>query len=155
MDKKPGMRIIIGYNRATMRDNLLLFGATVLWGIWGVAIKLAVARTGPFTAQWMYSIPYIVFIPVWYFLAKKEPAAAGIDLPALGWAALASICSLLAVLLMYYAAQSKAASSVVAMTSAYPLVTLFLALAMRSETLNVKNLAGIVLIVAGVIVMQL
>jgi transporter family protein len=146
---------LLDYNQATMRDNFLLVGATILWGIWGVAIKFAVARTNPYTAQWLYSIPYILFIPVWYLLAKKEPAAVGIDLQAVGWAFGASVCSLLALLLMYFAVQSRPASTAVAMTSAYPIVTLLLALAMRSETLNIKNFAGILLIVAGVIVMQL
>jgi hypothetical protein len=47
-----------------MRDNILLIGATILWGIWGIAIKFAVSRSSPFTAQWMFSILYILFIPI-------------------------------------------------------------------------------------------
>jgi len=138
-----------------MKDSILLILATVLWGVWGIAIKFAVSRSSPFTAQWMFSIPYIVFIPLWYFLARKEGAPAAVDLQALGWAFLASVCSLGAILLMYFALQSKPASFAVAMTSAYPVVTLLLALATHSETLNAKNILGIVLIVAGVIVMQI
>jgi drug/metabolite transporter (DMT)-like permease len=88
-------------------------------------------------------------------LARKDGGTAAIDLPALGWAFLASLCSLEALLLMYFALQSKPASMAVAMTSAYPVVTLLLAIFTHAETFNLKNVLGIVLIVAGVMVMQL
>ena len=106
-----------------MRDNILLLLATVLWGIWGFAIKLAVDRAHPFAVQWMYALPNIVFIPIWYFLARNavpsaaSGASAGVDLPALGWASLAAICAIGAMLLMFFALQSKPATLAVAMTS--------------------------------------
>ena len=141
-----------------MRDNVLLLLATVLWGIWGFAIKLAVDRAHPFAVQWMYALPNIVFIPIWYFLARKAvpgAASAVVDLPALGWASLAAVCAICAMLLMFFALQSKPATLAVAMTSAYPIVTLALALVTRAEILNLKHVFGIVLIIVGVIVLQL
>ncbi len=149
-----------------MRDNIFLLLATVLWGIWGFALKLAVDRAHPFTVQWMYALPNIVFIPVWYWLAHNASSAAAsvgtgssaanaIDLPALGWAGLAAVCSVGALLLMFFALQSKPATVAVAMTSAYPIITLALALVTHTEIFNLKHLAGIILIIAGVIVLQL
>jgi len=142
-----------------MRDNVLLLLATVLWGIWGFAIKLAVDRAHPFAVQWMYALPNILFIPIWYFLARKAVPSAGasaaVDLPALGWASLAAVCAVSAMLLMFFALQSKPATLAVAMTSAYPIVTLALALVTRAEVFNIRHVIGIVLIIAGVIVLQL
>ena len=138
-----------------MRDNVLLILATVLWGIWGFTIKLAVDRAHPFAIQWMYAFPNILFIPVWYFLARRAVPDAVVDLSALGWATLAAVCAAGAMLLMFFALQSKPATLTVAMTSAYPIVTLFLALLTRTETLNLKHVLGIILIIAGVIVLQL
>ena len=141
-----------------MRDNVLLLLATVLWGIWGFAIKLAVDRVHPFAVQWMYALPNIIFIPIWYFLARKaapDPASAVVDLPALGWASLAAVCAVGAMLLMFFALQSKPATLAVAMTSAYPIVTLALALVRRAEVFNIRHVIGIVLIIAGVIILQL
>ncbi len=138
-----------------MRDNLFLLLATILWGIWGFAIKLAVERAHPFAVQWMYAVPNLLFIPLWYWMARRAAPDAAIDLPALGWAALAAVCAISAMLLMFFALQSKPATLAVAMTSAYPIVTLALALVTRTETFNIRHLLGIVLIIAGVIILQL
>ncbi len=138
-----------------MRDNLFLLVATVLWGIWGFAIKLAVERAHPFAVQWMYAAPNLLFIPLWYWLARKAGPGSAVDLPALGWAALAAACAIGAMLLMFFALQSRPATLAVAMTSAYPIVTLALALITRAETFNVRHALGIVLIIAGVVILQL
>lgn len=137
-----------------MKTNALLFLATVLWGIWGIADKYALSRAHPFTVQWMYSIPYILFLPFWYFLSKKAAAGPTFDLQALGWSVLACICSVTAMALMFFAMRSQSASTAVALTSAYPLVTLLLAVVVRTEQLTVPKITGMLLIVAGVIVLQ-
>lgn len=138
-----------------MKANALLLLATILWGIWGIADKYAVSRAHPYTIQWMYSIPYIIFIPIWYFLSKKVETGNSFDIQAFGWAVIACICSMGAMLLLFFALRSKPASVAVAMTSAYPLVTLALALVMRTEHLTFPKVIGLLFIILGVIILQI
>lgn len=138
------------------KTTLVLLIATLLWGIWGVADKNAVTRVHPYTVHWMYSIPYVLLLPLWYWMSlKAAPEAAGrIDFPALLWALGASVASMLATVLLFFAMRSKPASLAVAMTSAYPLVTLALGILTHTEALDVRKLFGIILIIIGVIFIQ-
>jgi transporter family protein len=138
-----------------MNSSLLLIVATILWGVWGLADKYAVAHAHPFTIQWMYSLPYIILLPLWYFLSKRSAPSAPFDLHALGWSLLACLCSTAAMLLLFFALRDKPASAAVAMTSAYPLVTLLLAVLTRSEEWTLPKLIGCLLIIAGVVTLQI
>ncbi|MDR3573651.1 MAG: EamA family transporter [Anaerolineaceae bacterium] len=138
-----------------MKANALLILSTILWGIWGIADKYAVSRAHPYTIQWMFSIPFMVFIPLWYFLSKRAETGNSFDIQAFGWATLASVASILAVLLFLFALQSKPASIAVAITSAYPLVTLALALILKTEQLTLPKVIGVLLILAGIGVLQI
>lgn len=139
-----------------MRDTLFLLLATLLWGLWGVADKYALTRAHPFTVQWMYSLPYIFFIPVWLYLSYRLSAdhTLKVDPVALGWALLASMASISAMLLLFFVLQHRPASLAVAFTAAYPLVTLAIGVLAGQETLSWPKVIGIALIVAGVIVVQ-
>lgn len=138
-----------------MKEVLLLILATILWGIWGVADKYAATRAHPFTVQWMYSLPYILFIPIWFYLSRRVVDSNQTNnIEALGWAVLASIASMMAMLLLFFALQSRPASFVVALTSAYPIITLLIGVLTGTETLSVQKAIGILFIVAGVIFIQ-
>jgi transporter family protein len=136
-----------------MKADIYLLVATILWGVWGFADKMAVARAHPFTAQFLFYLPSLFFVPLWYLMSRKVGSGAAIDLQAAGWAFLASISSMLAMYLLFLALQSKPASIAMAMTSAYPLVTLTLAMVMRMEHLTLEKIAGMGLIIAGVILL--
>ncbi len=132
----------------------LLLISTVLWGVWGVANKLAVDRAHPFTVQWMYAIPYLLFIPVWFLLSRQAAPQESFDWRAFLWAGVASLASLGAVLLFFFALQRVPAANAAAVTSAYPLVTLAIGLITRQESLTPVKVVGILLIIAGVIALQ-
>ena len=132
----------------------LLLISTVLWGVWGAANKLAVERAHPFSVQWMYAIPYLLFIPVWILMSRQAAPQQGFDWSAFLWAGLASLASLGAVLLFFFAVQRVPASNAAAVTSAYPLVTLAIALVSRQESLTPLKIIGILLIIAGVVALQ-
>ncbi len=136
-----------------MKADLYLLLATILWGIWGFADKMAVTRTHPYTVQWVYSIPYILFIPVWYVMSRKAAPGAGIDPQAAAWTILASISSMAAMLFLFFALRSKPASIAMAMTAAYPLVTLGLAVVMKMEQLSAVKVGGMLLIILGVVLL--
>jgi transporter family protein len=137
-----------------MSATILLLFSTVLWGFWGIAGKFAVERAHPFSVQLVYSIPFIFFIPIWYLLSRRSEVQGLVDPQAIGWAIAASVSSILAVLLFIFALRDKPASIAVAITAIYPLVTLALALVTKTEVFSVYKAIGIVLIIAGVIILQ-
>jgi drug/metabolite transporter (DMT)-like permease len=137
-----------------MDVTLLLLLATLLWGVWGVANKMAVSTAHPLSVQWMSSIPYIVFIPIWYWMSKSAVPNQGFDLPAFLWALLAAVATMLASLLLFYALQSTPASVAVATTSAYPIVTLIIGVLSKEESLTPLKVIGILLIIGGVTALQ-
>lgn len=137
-----------------MSTILLLILATLLWGVWGIADKLALNHAHPYTIQWMYAIPYFLTLPAWYWLGSRVQPESNHSLPALGWAVFAGGASMLALVLLLLAMQSQPASLVVAFTSAYPFVTLFLAVLLRMEKITFTQVIGMALILAGLIVLQ-
>lgn len=137
-----------------MSPILLLILATILWGFWGIADKLALEQAHPYTIQWMYAVPYVILLPVFYGLAVRAQPESNHNTAAFFWAAAASTASILALLLMLFAMRSQPASLAVAVTSAYPLVTLFIAALLKMETITPTKVAGMVLIMGGLVVLQ-
>jgi drug/metabolite transporter (DMT)-like permease len=137
-----------------MKANLALLAATLLWGLWGLADKKAVELAHPYTVQWMYALPYILALPLWYWLGARAGATTNHDTSALMWAVVASSASILATVLLFFALQSRPASFVGAATSAYPVVTMVLAVMSGSEDFNVGRLVGILFIMVGVVLVQ-
>lgn len=138
-----------------MRANIILLTATILWGVWGWADKNAVARAHPFTIQWMYSIPYIIFIPLWYWLGAKMAPATNLDSGAFFWAISASIVSMVAAILLLFALQLKPASIAVSITSGYPVITLILSVLSGSEGFSWQKLIGILFVFIGLVILQI
>lgn len=61
---------------------------------------------------------------------------------------------MLALILLLFALQGQSASLVVAFTSAYPFVTLFLAVLLRMEKISLQQVLGMVLIIGGLVLLQ-
>ncbi len=138
-----------------MRTNLILILAVILYGIWGIANKFAVGRAHPFTVQWMFAVPLIVSLPIFYWLGARAAPETNHDTTALLWAVVASAASILATLLLYFALRERPASIAVAITSGYPLVTLALAVLAGTETFTLPKVVGVLLMFGGVVLLQL
>jgi bacterial/archaeal transporter family protein len=137
-----------------MTANLLLLFTAVLWGIWGWADKNAVTRAHPYTVQWMYSLPYVLFLPLWYAMGSRTVPASNLDTGALFWAVTASLSSIFAMILLLFALRTKPASIAIAVTSAYPMVTLILSVLSGDESFSLAKVIGILLVFAGVLLLQ-
>ena len=135
--------------------DILLLLATVLWGIWGVAHKRAVGLAHPYTVQWLYALPSIALLPVWYWLGRTADSTPTLRSGVVFWALLAGVASVAATLLFTFALRHKPASIAVAATSAYPVVTLLIGVLTKSEKLTWQLAGGILLIVAGITLTQL
>jgi transporter family protein len=73
--------------------------------------------------------------------------------PATPWAALAAGLAISGVIALYLALGSGDASKVVPVSAAYPAVTLLLSALMLGERLSAARIGGMVLVVAGVVVL--
>ena len=137
-----------------MSPILLLILATILWGVWGVADKLALDQAHPFTVQWMYAVPFVFAVPLFFWLGGRAEPETNQNTTAFFWAVVASISSILALLLMLFAMRSQPASLAVAVTSAYPLVTLGIAVLLKMESISPAKIAGMALIIVGLVILQ-
>ncbi|MBL8133312.1 MAG: DMT family transporter [Anaerolineae bacterium] len=133
---------------------LLLFGATVLWGIWGYANKLAVNQAHPLHVQWMYSLPLILLIPLWYLLGRSQQPDVPLTGTALVWALVSGLAAALAFSLMLFALRSASATAAVALTSAYPIVTALIAYFTGTEKLSTGQIVAIGVIISGVVLFE-
>jgi drug/metabolite transporter (DMT)-like permease len=137
-----------------MSNDILLIIATILWGIWGIANKYAVLNAHPFTVTWMFSVPSLLLIPLWFWLGSRASPATALDRTAFAWAALASLTSIAATTLLFFVMQRQPASLAVAAVSAYPLVTLAIGVLTGIEKFSPQRLVGIVVIIVGVVLVQ-
>lgn len=128
----------------------------IMWGLWGFFGKLALDRrmepTAIFFAEIMISAACA--LPVLLFFSRGRDAASVYA----SWNifGLLSGAGLALGLLFYYFALEKAqASIVVPLTAVYPVVTALLGYAVLGERLRPWQWLGIVLVVAGVVLLLL
>jgi transporter family protein len=122
----------------------------VLLGATGVTTRYALR-----TITWEQMV---LWVPVAYLpFALVLVAARGARFP-LGiggfWAAVTAFCAAGALVLFFYALTKGEASTVVPVTSAYPLITLVGAAIFLGEQITVVRIVGALLIVRGVIVIS-
>jgi len=124
--------------------------STVLYGLWGLLSKLAANRID-YKSVFVYDC-LMFFLGGLAVLAwnnfKLETDLAGVSL-----SLVYGLTGMVATLLFVLAVSKGPASLVTAITAVYPCVTILLAVVFLRETLSLKQLAGIFLAVAGVILM--
>jgi drug/metabolite transporter (DMT)-like permease len=136
-------------------NYVLLIVATILWGVWGFANKIAVDRAHPFTVQWMYALPLVILIPIWFYLGRSQQPATNLDGSALLWSVVSGIAAALALTAMLFALRSSSPTAALALTSAYPIVTATIAYFAGIEKLTPGQLLAIGVIIAGVILFEM
>lgn len=135
--------------------KLAMLAALLGWGMWGYASRQAVERAHPLTVQWLTAIPQIALLPIWFLLARRNLPDTSLSLPAIMWSFGSCIMTVLASLMFSFALESEKSSTVIAVTSAYPIVVLALVVLTGKESFSWTQLIGCLLIVAGVGVIQL
>lgn len=124
-------------------------GYVVFLGALGVTSKLAL-RTLPWqTLVLTVSIGYILTAVILSSLGQVR-LEWNIDL---FWAAASAALAIASLILLYVALNTGEASKVVPISAAYPAVTLVLAAIFLSEAITVARAGGMLLVIAGVIVL--
>ncbi len=138
-----------------MLGQIATFCALICWGFWGFASYQAVQRTHPLNVQWVIAIPYVILAPLWYTLARRVESAQMPDRLAVFWGVMACLGSVLGSYFYNQALKSGKAALVVSISSAYPLITVFLLVAIGAEKFQWQQGIGMLCIIVGVVILQL
>ncbi len=127
--------------------------ALVLWGIWGLLGKISATYLTTKQLLFYSTLGYITIFPIIGVVSGKEifqaPSSKGIVI-AIG----AGICSCGAYVCYYLAISRGEASRIVTITALYPLITVVLAFCILKEPLSLQKIAGIVLAMAGIVLLS-
>lgn len=128
-----------------MSSPVLLGGMVMLlaWGVWGLAIKLAVQELGMQALIWG-QLAALGMFPL-YFLIFPDMLPLKIQGFAIGWAVLGGALGVVGTLVLYILLRSAPTSVVIPLSGLYPLVTVALAFVFLHENLSPQRLVGIAL----------
>ena len=128
--------------------------AFALWGFWGLTSKMAINAIGPGNILGFYVISSAI-VPIAYtWFRRVRPVQSRDSNPswnawALGATALAlNVCGVFA---FSFALNAGSASLVVPISSAYPLVTVILAVALLHEKLDRLHMIALIFVIIGLI----
>jgi transporter family protein len=137
------------------RSAIFALLAFMLWGFWGLTSKMAVDRVGPGNILGFYAIATTSVPMLYAWLRRVRLWRLGTDSPpraawALGATGLAFSAS--GTFAYSFALGKGAAALVVPISSAYPLVTVVLAVALLHEKLSWLHVIALVAVLIGLIV---
>ena len=135
-----------------MRCSRSCFG---LWGFWGLTSKMAIDAVGPGNIFGFYVVSSLT-VPIAYLLFRRvrpEQSRPG-NPPRIAWVlgATALALNVCGVFAFSFALDSGFASLVVPISSAYPLVTVILAVGLLREKLARIHVIALVFVVVGLTV---
>lgn len=136
----------------------LITAVILMWGIWGLAEKMALFNGNPWQTLFAFlAWSAVVFTPAAaYFLFKFHGKESfHINKWVWIWAFVAVLSNGLAVIAFRYALLRGGAGMVVALTAAYPVITAILSTIFLKESLGWVGYLGIILTCAGVYLISL
>lgn len=140
-------------------DKSFLFAvlAAVIWGFAPALEKVGLrgASIDPFLGVFIRTIPIALFAVLGVLVMGRLSEVASVDIKsALFVAAGGLVAGLLGQLAFYSALKWGEASVVVPVAATYPLVALFVSVLFLGEAFTVQKLAGIILVVGGVVLLK-
>lgn len=134
-----------------MSYQLLLFLSVLGWGISPFFYKMANNHIHPLMVTTVAIVFYIVMTPLAFLLVKFDHT---INLPGISFAVLGAVGSCVGSLCCLLAFRAGGgAGEVTAITSVHPIITMALAFCLLHEPLNLRKIVGILLAVAGCVVL--
>ena len=128
---------------------LLAVATVILWGVWGMLLKLAVDRLGPNTTFFFHSVTFAIVVVGYKFAAGFKVST---QAPAVLLAVGAAVLSASGALSMVNALVRGTASTVFPIVALYPAVTVLLSLVFLKERLNGSQWLGVGLaLLAGIL----
>ena len=131
---------------------LMALATLVLWGFWGVALKLASKRL-----DWksLYIISNMVIIAVIAVLLITRSIELPMEKSSLGYALIAGVCGTFGYILLILSMKAGGkASIVIPLTSLYPALTVILSKLLLQEPLNRFQVIGIALALIAIVLLS-
>lgn len=121
---------------------LMALATVVLWGVWGMVLKMAVDRLGPNTTFFLHSVAFAAVVLIYKFVAgfKLAMHTSGVLL-----VVVAALFSASGALTLVVALGRGKASTVLPIAALYPAVTVLLGLLVLQEHLSGSQWVGVVL----------
>jgi transporter family protein len=136
----------------------LIAAVILMWGVWGIAEKMALAHGNPWQTLFAFLVcSAVAFTPVAAYFLYKFNGKTGFQINKWVWiwALIAVATNGLAVIAFRYALLREGAGLVVALTAAYPIVTAIISTIFLKESLGWVGYLGIILTCAGVYLISL
>ncbi len=138
-------------SRRSLIFALLAFG---MWGMWSLTSKMAIDRVGAGNIFGFYVLSSLTAPALYAWFRRMGPggpraASPGPRIWALGAVGLA--INVVGAFAYSFALEQGSASLVVPISSAYPLVTVLLALALLKEKISLLQAAALVVVVSGLV----
>lgn len=121
--------------------------ATVLWGLWAILVKISSTRIGHWPSVLIYTVASVVTVTVLFAVVGetlKKTDTAGIAV-----AAAAGILGGLALICFQKALSCGPVSTSTALSALYPVLAVAFGIFVLRERPSATNIAGIILAVAG------
>jgi transporter family protein len=132
-------------------NNAVLLGGVVLllmWGVWGIAAKMAIKEVGLQVLVWS-QVAALALFPL-YFLLFKELLPIKLSGPGIGWALVAGALGVLGTLILYLLLRAAPTSIVIPLSALYPVVTVVLAYFFLHEEMPPTRILGVVCALAAI-----
>jgi len=136
----------------------LIAAVILMWGIWGIAEKMALFKGNPWQTLFAFLVcSAVAFTPVAAYFLYRFQGKAGFQINKWVWIwALVAVASNgLAVIAFRYALLREGAGLVVALTAAYPIVTAIISTIFLKESLGWVGYLGIIMTCFGVYLISL
>lgn len=134
---------------------LLALITMIFWGIAPIFGKIGLTKINPYMALAIRSFIIAIIMLIILLVRGDIKELVKVDLKSVTFIGLEGIfASLIGHFAYYYALKLGETSKVVPITSAFPLITLFLAILFLSEKITIFKGSGIILILAGIILLR-
>lgn len=133
-----------------MRSVHLALLAALFWGLYGFFTKQGMKHSHPLVFEAWYMAAMVAAAPVVWAMARASGAETRVDARGAAYVVAASASAAVAAILYLVALKRTNSSSVVSLTSGYPLITMLVSVALTGERVGWAQAAGAAMTAGGV-----
>ena len=127
----------------------------IFWGIAPIFGKIGLSKLSPYTALAVRSFVIAIIMLIILLVRGDIRELAKIDLKSVAFISLEGIfASLIGHFAYYYALKLGEVSKIVPITSAFPIITVLIAVIFLSEKMTIFKGSGILLIIGGIVLLR-
>lgn len=130
----------------------IIIVVTLIWGVNGILDRKALVTGHPLEVNFIGTLAMITVALVYLAIAKWHNIPLSFHRNTVMFAALNGVLVPTAYVIFLYALSRGALTTVVTITAAYPIVTYILAVIFLNEPITASKLAGIAIVVIGMLI---